>query len=111
MVVLLQALQRAAGRRHLADADLQRTTEVSLTALLDNCGFHHPVSFNCNSTVLTKCSLSGFVRALCAAHVVCMHVLVCDDTGNALGFQQALCASASMSVIVCNSSVHWQGLA
>lgn len=40
----LQALLRETGKRPSADSDLQRTSEVSLTALLDNGGFYHPVS-------------------------------------------------------------------
>lgn len=44
VVCVLQALLRETGKRPSADADLQRTSEVSLTALLDNGGFYHPVS-------------------------------------------------------------------
>jgi hypothetical protein len=90
VAMLLQALQRASGRRHLADADLQRTTEVSLTALLDNCGFHHPVGHPCQSSVLSKGSISGLyvhcvlrlpeLRADQAAHWQGLHCTVgCTD--------------------------------
>lgn len=40
-VCVLQVLLRETGRS--PSADLTRTSEVSLTALLDACGFHHPV--------------------------------------------------------------------
>jgi hypothetical protein len=40
--LVLQALLRETGK--FPSADLQRTSEASLTALLDSCGFYHPVS-------------------------------------------------------------------
>lgn len=49
---VLKALLRETSKNSLADADLQRTTEVSLTALTTAYGFHHPVRHQQNNTTL-----------------------------------------------------------
>lgn len=67
-VHVLQALLRETSKNPLSDADLLRTTEVSLAALTRSYGFYHPVSTQL-CTRLGSCTqnMTALVHAVLAA--------------------------------------------
>lgn len=58
---------RETSKRALADADLQRTAEVSLTALLETSGFYHPVSQAKPAGAIANTVLCSWLHASCDA--------------------------------------------